>query len=140
MAKSILRDAKVYVNGVDLSDHVQKATVTKKADEQDTTAMGAKSKETLLGISDDQIQVTFFQDHAEGSVNRTLAPLQGSNTTFTVKVVHSSGSVSKTNPGWEIDTAILPEFTPLDGQVGSAETTDCTFKPAGGEGLKELTS
>lgn len=140
MAKSILKDAKVYVNGVDLSDHVQKVSVPKKADEQDVTAMGAKSKETLLGISDDSIQVTFYQDHAEGSVNRTLAPLQGSNSTFTVKVTHASGVISKTNPGWEIEQAILPEYTPIDGQVGSAETTDCTFKPAGGEGCKELTS
>jgi len=140
MAKSILREAKVEVNGVDLSNHVQKVTVTKKADEQDVTAMGAKSKETLLGISDDMIQVTFYQDHAEGSVNRTLSPLQGSNTPFKIKVTHSSGSISKTNPAWEIEECILPEFTPLDGQVGSAETTDCSFKPAGGEGLKELTS
>lgn len=140
MAKSILREAKVEVNGVDLSDHVQKVTVTKKAEEQDVTAMGAKSKETLLGISDDQITVTFYQDHAEGSVNRTCSPLQGSNTPFKVKVTHASGAISKANPAWEIELAILPEFTPLDGQVGSAETTDCTFKPAGGEGLKELTS
>lgn len=140
MAKSILREAKVEVNGVDLSDHVQKVTITKKSDEQDVTAMGAKSKETLLGISDDQAMVTFYQDHAEGSVNRTLGPLQGSNTPFKVKITHSTGSISKTNPAWEIAESILPEFTPLDGQVGSAETTDVTFKPAGGQGLQELTS
>lgn len=139
MAKSILREAQVKVNGVDLTNHVQKATITKKAEEQDVTAMGAKSKETLLGISDDQIAVTFFQDHAEGSVNRTLAPLQGSNSPFKIEVTHASGLVSKTNPKWVINEAILPEFTPLDGTVGSAETTDVTFKPAGGEGLQEKT-
>lgn len=136
----IIRDAKVTVNGVDLSDHVQKVTVTKKAEEQDVTAMGAVSKQTELGISDDMIQVTFYQDYKEGSVNRTLSPLQGSNTTFVVEVVPTSEAISKTNPGFEISEAILPEFVPVDGQVGSASTTDCTFKPAGGEGMKELTS
>jgi hypothetical protein len=140
MAKRILRDAQVTVNEVDLTDHVQKVTVNKKADEQDVTAMGAESKETLLGISDDSIAVTFYQDFAEGSVNSTLGPLQGSNEPFAVKVVSESGVVSKTNPGYEIEEAILPEFTPVDGQVGSASTTDVTFKPAGGEGLKELTA
>jgi hypothetical protein len=138
MAKQILRDVQIIVNGVDLTDHLQQVGVPTSADEQDVTSMGAKNKETLLGIGDGEITGTFFQDFAEGSVAATLDPLVGENAPFPVVVVPNAGAVSKTNPAYGIKEAILPSLNRVSGSVGSAATIDCAFKNAGQGGVQKL--
>jgi hypothetical protein len=139
MAKQIFRDVNLVVNGVDLTDHLQQVSVPVSADEQDVTAMGAKNKQTLLGIGDGEVTATLFQDFDDGSVDATLAPLQGENEPFEVLVTPKSGVISKNNPARRIKEAILPSFNGISGSVGQAGTADVAFKNVGNDGVERIT-
>lgn len=139
MAKRILRDCFIEVNGVDLSDHFSQIEVNETSDEQDVTGFQATAKEKLLGIGDDTITGTLFQDNAEGSVDATLAPLQGSNTPFDVIVRADAAAKSATNPQYEME-ALLPNYKPLSGQVGAPSTTDVNFINGGPNGIERVTA
>jgi hypothetical protein len=139
MAGHVLRDCFVEINGVDLSNNFSQFEINKQTDVVDVTGFGAKSKEKALGIPDDSMTGTAFQDFDAGSVNATLAPLVGSDEPFDVVVRPTSAAKSPTNPEYTME-AILPNFKPLSGAVGAASTVDLTFENAGAEGVQEATA
>lgn len=132
--KVILTDAKVIVNSVDLSDHVQKVAVHLTKDTVDITAMGAVSKAIALGLGDASVDVTFFADFAASSVDKTLQPLQSSASAFPIEVRPTSQTVSDTNPKYS-GTVVLPTYDPISGAVGEASTMDVTFQNATQAGI-----
>ena len=113
----VLVDADVLVNAVDLSTRVKSVTVKIAASDEDFTAMGATGKARKAGLRDDSFEIEFNQDFASGSVDATMFPLVGA-APFAVKVRGTSSSVSATNPSYE-GNAILTDFNPIDGAVGS---------------------
>ena len=134
MAKTVLNDAFVQINGVNLSDHASKVTVEDMRDTVDVTSFGATNKTVTKGLGDGKITIDFFQDFAGGSVHATLQPLIGSSTTFTVEVRATSGARSATNPGI-VMTALLFNYSGLDGSVGEASTTTAEFVNASQSGI-----
>jgi hypothetical protein len=134
MAKYVLKDAYVSVNSVDLSDHVSSVTIETTRDEVDVTAMGNDYKEILFGISDATATVAFFQDHAAGEVDATLFPLSTSDTPFPLAIRPNSGAISATNPEFQM-SVLMANYSPIAGDVGSASTTDVTFRNAAQTGL-----
>src|SRR5262245_55792583 len=114
MAKFVLTDATISVNGVALGDHAQKITVETTSDDVDVTAMGASYKQYLGGLGDATIKVTFYNDFAAGSVHATLSPLATTNTPFQVIVKPTSSAVSTTNPSFFL-SALMFGYTPIDG-------------------------
>lgn len=139
MSKLILTNASVVVNSVDLSNHVQKVTVDTKSDTVDVTSMGDTAKEYLLGLGDATIAVTFFQDFAAAAVDATLQPLHASGSVFPVVVKPTSATASATNPAYN-GTFILPEYVPIDGQVGAASMLSVTFQNASQAGISRSTA
>ena len=139
MAKHVLTNASLTVNSVDLSDHVQRITVTMASEDVDLTAMGASSREHAPGLRDDRISVTFFQDFAASKVDATLSPLVGSASGTTVVVKPTSSAVSSTNPSYTM-TGILIGYEPLNGTVGDADTIDVEFLPAAGSSIVRATT
>ena len=134
MAKFVMTDATVSVNGVALGDHVQKVTVETTRDDVDVTAMGATYKQYLGGLGDAVIKVTFFNDFAAASVHATLFPLSTTNTAFPVIVKATAAAVSSTNPSFWI-SSLMFGYTPLDGGIGEAATFDVEFRNASTSGL-----
>ena len=130
MAKHVLKDARVEINGVNLSDHVSSVTVETPRDEVEVTAFGNTAKQYAPGLKDATITVEFFQDYAAASVDATLAPLSDSDTPFQVRVRPTSAAVSATNPEWRMDS-LLYDYNPIAGSVGEANTTSVTFRNAG---------
>lgn len=135
MAVSVLTNAQVIVNGVDLSDHASKVTVTDNRASVDITAFGAGYTQVTKGLGDASIQVDFFQDFAAGKVHATLSPLVGSSTPIAVEVRPTNGARSATNPAALLAAALLMNYNALDGSVGAASTTSATFVNAGQAGL-----
>lgn len=120
MAKNILRNASLKVNGVLLSDHTKKVATNFKWDRVETSAMGSIYKNYLLGLADASITCDFYNDTAAGSVYATLQPLAGSNTPFEVEVIQDSTlSTSATNPRL-IMWSVLDGFDFVNGEVGQA--------------------
>lgn len=139
MAISVLTNAQVLINGVDLSDHVQKVVLEDTRDQVDITAMGATNKAYTKGLGDGKATVTFFQDFAASKVHATLQPLIGSSSTFSVEVRPVNGARSATNPAF-LMTALLFNYGMLNGGVGDASTMDAEFVNAAQAGITYPTS
>jgi len=137
MAKLVLRDCFIEVNGVNFSSHVSSVTINLSKDEIDTTNFGGDGRERAHGLKDDSFELTFQQDYAVGEVDDTLYPLWDDETEFIVKVRPRSSAISTSNPEYSA-TCILLEYTPLAGDVGDLSTTDVTF-PAQRAGIARAT-
>jgi hypothetical protein len=121
--KLIARDVELLVNGVDLSNHVQKISAPEKWPNLDVTGMGAKFVERLLGIGDFSVPVTFFQDYDLGSVWATHDPPS-------VRVNRNTQSNASTNAG-EVD----PGGTCLDKVLSAFITSLPTSSPTPSMGM-----
>jgi hypothetical protein len=138
MAKLVLRDCFIEVNGVNFSSHVSSVTVNLSKDEIDTTNFGGDGRERAHGLKDDSFELSFQQDFAAGEVDATLYPLWDDEDEFVVKVRPTSAAIGATNPEYSA-TCILLEYTPLAGDVGDLSATDVSF-PAQRSGIARATS
>lgn len=134
MAIAVLTDAMVIINGVTLSDHASKVTVVDNRDTVDITAFGATSKAITKGLGDASITVEMYQDFAAAKTHATLQPLIGSSTPVTVEVRPTSAARSATNPA-SVLSALLMDYSFLDGGVGEASKTTATFVNASQTGM-----
>lgn len=138
MAKLVLKDCFVSVNGTNFSDHVSSVTVNLSKDEVETTNFSGSGRERVAGLKDDSFEVNFQQDFAAANVDAVLYPLWNNETEFTVEVRPTSGAVSASNPKYTA-TCILLEYTPMSGDVGDLSETEVTF-PAQRTGITRATS
>lgn len=140
MAKQVLRDVRVEVNAVNLSDHVRSVTIESSRDEVDMTAMGASYRDIAAGLADATVTVTFYQDFAAASVHQTLQALfNAPDTPFSLKLRPTTAAISPTNPEFQL-TARLLTYNPIAGAVGEASTFDAQFRNAGTGGIVVATS
>jgi hypothetical protein len=131
MAKEVLTQASVLVNSVDLTDHASSVSMEDSANEVDVTSFSVNDyTEFIPGMKDANVTVSFFNDHAAGSVADTLQPLYTSGGTFPLRIKPDiSGTVAYTM------TARLYTNPLLSGGVGDANTIDVTFRNAGTLGI-----
>lgn len=129
MAATVLLDAKVVINSVNMSQFTRKVTLNIEADEQDATTFGGSGyKVTLAGLRDWSVECDFNMDFAAGAVDATLWPLFA--TTTTISVNPTSAANSATNPQYT-GTVLVSKYTPLDGSVGDVSTVSIPFRAAG---------
>lgn len=129
MARIVLTNALVTVNAVDLSDYVASVTLNSSIDVVETTAFSSTAARTRIGgLADNSISLEFHQDYASGEVEATIYPLIGTVTTVTVKPVN--GATSTTNPLYTA-SALVSEWTPLNGAVGELATASVTWPVSG---------
>jgi hypothetical protein len=129
MAGIVLKNAYVKINNVDLSDHVTQVTIKYSAEVIETTAMGSNSRTRTTGLKDWSADIEFNQDFAAGEVDATLWSLVGA-APFAVEIRPDAGSASATNPKYA-GSAVLPEYNPIDGQVGALLKTKITLQGDG---------
>ncbi|MFE0101155.1 hypothetical protein [Streptomyces sp. NPDC059009] len=138
MAKLVLRDCAIIVNGVDFSDHCSSVEVNLSKDEIETTNFSGSGRERVAGLKDDNFVINFQQDFAAAEVDSTLFPLWNNETEFIVEVRPTAAAASATNPKYTA-TCILLEYQPLSGDVGDLSETEVTF-PAQRTGITRATS
>lgn len=137
MAKTILFDAFVSINGVDLSDHVKSVELDYTADTPDSTTMkSTPTRERISGLRDWSIALDFTNDYAAASVDATLFPLMGQTFAVILRPAKAS-AVSATNPNYS-GTGILSSYKPLAGAVGDVLMAPVSILGAGV--LSRLTS
>ena len=134
MAKQVLKDAYIVVDGTNLSDHVSSVTLEDTADEVEFTGFGGEYREYGQGLKTASITLEVFQDFAAGQVDSVMEPLYRNGGTFTVEVRPTSGSVNSTNPKYTM-VGRLFSYSPLQGAVGDANTTSVTINNGGTAGL-----
>lgn len=132
MARIVLTDAKVTINGVNLSDHIASITLNQSNDVVETTAFSSTAAKTrVAGLADHSVTLEFHQDFAASSVEATIngtTSLVGTVTSIVVQP--TSGAVSATNPSYSF-SALVSEWTSLNGSVGELSTASVTWPISG---------
>lgn len=134
MAITVLTNASVTFNSVDLSDHVESVEIDFAYDDVEITAMGATAKAYAPGLRDDKITVNFYQDFATSKVDQTLNTYLGSASGAALVVKPAATTVSSVNPSYTM-TATIYSYQPVSGKVGEASMTSVEFRPAAGSAI-----
>ena len=133
MARLVLTDASVVINGVNLSSFITSVALSTSQDVIDNTGMasgGARTRQA--GLADNSVTFEFNNDYAalgpEVSINAVGSSLVGTNTTVIVKP--TSAAVSATNPSYTF-SCVVAEWQPLSGAVGELATVSTTWPVSG---------
>jgi hypothetical protein len=128
MAALVLTNAYITINSVNLSDHIASVTLTTADDVIETTAFGSTARTRVAGLGDNSVALEFHQDYATSNVEATIYPLLASTTTVVVKP--NGSTTAATNPSYTF-TALVSEWTPLNGAVGELATASVTWPISG---------
>jgi hypothetical protein len=130
MAKIVLTNAVVKINGTDFSTNVNQVELALTADEIDTTSFGATGWRTVTGgLKSGSVTLSLHNDYASGAIDSVLYGLFNTSATF---VVLPNGTVAGTsNPGYTFQ-ALVNNIQPVSGAVGDLAVQSLTF-PINGE-------
>ncbi len=128
MARIVLTNAYITINGVNLSDHIGSVTLTTTDDVIETTAFGTSARTRIGGLADNSVALEFHQDYAANSVEATINAAGSSLVgTVTAIVVKPNGATTGAdNPAYSFN-ALVSEWTPLNGAVGELATASVTW-------------
>lgn len=128
MAKYVLKDATMSVDGDDLSSRVRQLEVSMTADDIDSTTMGEGVHQHLGGLRQDQFVATFANDPT--ILDPTLYPLLATadaTPEFPIIAKAFSAAASVTNPSYSTQKAILLNYAPISGEIGALSEIQVTF-------------
>jgi hypothetical protein len=128
MARIVLTNASVVFGSTDLSDHIASVTLNSTFDIVETTAFGNTAKTRVAGLADNSVTLEFHQDYATSSVEQTIYPLLGTAVSVVAKPV--AGTTTTINPSYTF-SALVAEWTPLNGSVGELATASVTWPISG---------
>jgi hypothetical protein len=128
MARIVLTNASVVFGSTDLSDHIASVTLNSTFDIVETTAFGNTAKTRVAGLADNSVTLEFHQDYATSSVEQTIYPLLGTAISVVAKPV--AGTTTTVNPQYTF-SALVSEWTPLNGSVGELATASVTWPISG---------
>jgi len=131
MARIVLTDVKCTINGVNLSDHIASVTINQSNDVVETTAFSSTAAKTRVGgLQDNSVTLEFHQDFASNNVEQTINGSSSLVGTLTTVVVSPTSTVSATSPSYTF-SALVSEWTPLNGAVGELSTASVTWPISG---------
>jgi IMP cyclohydrolase len=127
MARLVLTNAYITINGVNLSDHIASVTLTTTDDVIETTAFGTTARTRIGGLADNSVALEFHQDYAAANVEATINGSPSLVGTVTAVVVKPNGATTAAdNPSYSF-SALVSEWTPLNGAVGELATASVTW-------------
>jgi hypothetical protein len=130
MARIVLTDAKITVNGVNLSNYCTSVTLNTTTDVVETTAFSSTAAKTRIsGLQDNSVSFEWTQDYGTSLVEATIYPLLGTTTTIVVSPTSTSPGTAA-NPSYTF-TALISEWQPLSGGVGELATATTSFPISG---------
>ena len=125
MAITVLKDAFIEENSVELSDHANSVTLTYEIDQVEVTGFGSGGHTFEGGLQNVSCEVAFMQDFAAANVEATIFPLVGTQTTVVIRP--SSDAVGATNPEYTLTACYVSAHTPVAAAVGELAMTTITF-------------
>jgi hypothetical protein len=130
MAKIVLTNPSISINSVELSSKIAQVSIDISYAEVETTAFGDTFKTRTLGLGEASISLSFHQDFALTQTEATIYPLLGNGAGTTIVVKPSTGAVGPSNPTYTM-TALVTEWSPINGSVGELLTADVTWPVSG---------
>ena len=130
MAKYVVTEATLSINGTDVTDAVARAELTQSAAEVDVTDFGSGGNTELIGgLKSGSLSFDIHMDYGVGAVSTTLQNLVGTIGTFVV--TPNGTAVSSDNPSFTCE-ALVTTVTHVNGSVGDLATASYTFPTTGG--------
>ena len=128
MPRLVLTNASVVFGSTDLSTYISSITLNSTFDIVETTAFGNTAKTRVAGLADNSVTFEFHQDYATSAVEQTIYPLLGTAVSVVAKPV--AGTTTTVNPQYAF-SALVSEWTPLNGSVGELATASVTWPISG---------
>jgi len=123
-------DHKITVNGTNLSNVLQSATLDLSSDELETTAFGGGWRTRVAGLKSGSVTLNFFQDFGAAAVDATIHPLYNGGSYATVVITPTSTAVSATNPAYTA-VCLVSQYQPFSSSVGDIATLSVTWPTSG---------
>jgi hypothetical protein len=124
MARIVLTNVAVTFGTTDISSYVTSVTLGSTYDVVETTAFGNTARTRVAGLADNSVTFEFNQDYAAGALEATIYPTLGTAVSVTVR------PVAGTTPAYSF-SALVSEWTPLNGAVGELATASVTWPISG---------
>ena len=128
MPRLVLTNASVVLASTDISQYITSISLNSTYDIVETTAFGNTAKTRVAGLADNSVTFEFNQDYATSAIEQTIYPLLGTAATVVVKPV--AGTTTTINPQYTF-SALISEWTPLNGSVGELATASVTWPISG---------
>lgn len=126
MAKLVLTDSKITINGTDVSTYVAAVTLSVTAAEVETTAFGQGAVTRVGGLQDNSVTLSMHNDYS--AIEGLVYPIVGSTAQINIKP--NGTSVGTANPSYTMQ-ALVTEWSPVNGAVGELNTADVTWPISG---------
>ena len=124
MARIVLTNVGVTFGTTDISSYVTSVTLGSTYDVVETTAFGNTARTRVAGLADNSVTFEFNQDYAAGALEATIYPTLGTAVSVTVRPIAGS------TPAYSF-SALVSEWTPLNGAVGELATASVTWPISG---------
>lgn len=129
MAKKVLLDAQLSINGTDLTDWCSKVEVEDQFEEKETTTHGSGgAKEYLAGLESGTVSITFKNDYTAGQLDDIMWALRRQVVSFAARA--DGDAVSANNPQYQGDI-LINSWTPLAGSVGDVAEVEVQYPLSG---------
>lgn len=131
MAKHVLYNAVVTVNGVTLTDRVRSISWNTGIAKQPAAAMSEAQSYSMPGTQEpEDITIEFYQDYANANVYQTHTSLYQNRTVFTLTAKADSASDSATNPNFT-SSVFITKFPFINGSRGDGHMAPISYAVAG---------
>jgi hypothetical protein len=124
MARIVLTNVAVTFGTTDISSYVTSVTLGTTLDVVETTAFGNTARTRVAGLADNSVALEFNQDYATSALEATIYPTIGTAVSMTVR------PVAGVSPAYSF-SALVSEWTPLNGAVGELATASVTWPISG---------
>ena len=135
MAKLVLTNPRLILDGFDISDHCTSVGFGTVYDLVEVTQMGDIAKKMVAGLEENTLSLELQQDFGVSQLESVIYPNRGLRVNCTVRPVNAA--VSATNPQYSFQV-LISEWSPLSASVGTLATTTVNW-PIYGEITKTTT-
>jgi hypothetical protein len=109
---------------LNVSDHVQSASVTINYDMLDASVMTNAAHPQVKGLAAHTLQATLFNDQALSNIRAVLDAAKGTAIAFALGA--NGSTASATNPVYS-GSIWINGYTPVNGSIGELATVDLSF-------------
>ena len=129
MAKLVLTNSVVTLNGTDISNDVAAITLSTSAAEVPTTSFGSGGAVTrVAGLIDNSVTLSLHNEYS--SVEGLIYPLVGSTAVTMVIKPAGTAAAGTASPHYSF-SVLVTEWSPVNGAVGELNTADVTWPISG---------
>jgi hypothetical protein len=124
MAKLVLTNPRVILDGLDVSDHCASISLGTVYDLVEVTQMGDIAKKMVGGLENNTLSLELQQDFGVSQLESVIYPNRGLVINCTVRPLKEA--ISAVNPQYSFQV-LVSEWTPLSGSAGTLATVSVNW-------------